>query len=198
MNLNLAEIALPVRLRPAKRMTDEQLMRFCAEHELLRVERDANGELIVMSPTWSETSSINAYLIYQLMKWADETNSGKVFDSNGGFTLPDGSMRAADAAWISWVRWNGLTDEQRHGFARVCPQFVVELCSASDPLGDLREKMRMWLENGAELAWLVDPKRKVVEVYRPECEPDVVEGTSAVMGEGPVAGFCLELGRIWG
>jgi Uma2 family endonuclease len=94
-----------------------------------------------MSPTWSETSSIKAYLTYQLMKWADETNSGKVFDSNGGFTLPDSSMRVADGAWISWQRWNALSDEQRRGFARVCPQFVMELPAASDSVTDLQEKM---------------------------------------------------------
>lgn len=54
MNLALSETELPVRLRFERPMTDDELMRFCAENELLRVERDANGELIVMSPTGTE------------------------------------------------------------------------------------------------------------------------------------------------
>jgi Uma2 family endonuclease len=91
-----------------------------------------------------------------------------------------------------------VTDAERKGFAPLCPEFVIELRSESDRLIPLQEKMRMWLANGAELAWLVDPSRKVVEIYRPGREAEVLEGGSTVEGEGPVAGFVLELGRIWG
>ena len=58
--------------------------------------------------------------------------------------------------------------------------------------------MRAWIENGVEVAWLVDPQLKTVEIYRPGREPEVLEGASAVEGEGPVAGFVLELGKVWG
>jgi Uma2 family endonuclease len=58
--------------------------------------------------------------------------------------------------------------------------------------------MSRWIGYGAELAWLVDPSRKAVEIYRPGREPEVLEGRSAVQGEGPVAGFVLELGKVWG
>ncbi len=57
--------------------------------------------------------------------------------------------------------------------------------------------MRLWIANGAQLAWLVDPMRKAVEIYRPGREPELVEGASCVEGEGPVAGFVLDLARIW-
>jgi Uma2 family endonuclease len=99
---------------------------------------------------------------------------------------------------ISWARLYSVTDAERKGFAPLCPEFVIELRSESDRLIPLQEKMRMWLANGAELAWLVDPSRKVVEIYRTGREAEVLEGHSAVYGEGPVAGFVLELGRIWG
>jgi Uma2 family endonuclease len=57
--------------------------------------------------------------------------------------------------------------------------------------------MVAWLENGAELAWLIDPSRKAIEIYRPGREPELLEGTSAVEGDGPVSGFVLELWRVW-
>jgi Uma2 family endonuclease len=57
--------------------------------------------------------------------------------------------------------------------------------------------MHIWIANSAQLAWLVDPSRKTVEIYRPGREPEVVEGASSVEGEGPVAGFVLDLARIW-
>jgi Uma2 family endonuclease len=198
MNLALAEIGLPLRLHPDRPLTDEALLRFCASNEPMQVEREPNGDLIIMSPTWSDTSSKNSNLIYQLYKWAEETGSGQVFESNAGFTLPDGSMRSPDAAWISWTVWNALPAERQRGFARICPQLIVELRSDSDLLTKVQEKMRQWIANGAELGWLIDPESKTVEVYRPGREPEVQEGQSAVYGEGPVVGFVLELGRIWG
>ena len=198
MNVALPEIDQPVRLRFERPMTDEELMRFCAANEMVRVERDANGELILMSPSGSGTGRTNSELIYQLAAWARETNSGATFDSNAGFTLPDGSMRSPDAAWIAWPRWNALSKQEQEGFAPICPEFVIELRSPSDSLSELQAKMRLWVANGAAVAWLVDPSRKAVEIYRPGREVEVLEGGSAVYGEGPVGGFVLELGRIWG
>src|SRR5665213_892252 len=108
MNLAFAETVLPARIRLARPMTDQELMDFCAENEVLRIERDANGELIVMSPTGLEGSSWNSEINADLTIWARQDGRGKVFDSNGGFTLPDGSLRSPDAAWVSWQRWNAL------------------------------------------------------------------------------------------
>jgi Uma2 family endonuclease len=198
MNLALPEINQPVRLRFARPMTDEELLRFCAENELLRVERDANGELIVMSPSGSEGGGFETDVTIELGIWARKDGRGKVFGSNAGFRLPDGSVRAADAHWVSWQRWNALSREDQKRFAPICPEFVIEVRSESDRLPDLQAKMQMWIANGAEVAWLVDPSRKTVEVYRPGREAEVLEGGSAVEGDGPVAGFVLELGRVWG
>ena len=120
------------------------------------------------------------------------------FDSSAGFRLRDGSVRSPDAAWVAWPRWNVLSEKQREEFPPICPEFVIELRSPSDRLPELQAKMRLWVANGAEVAWLVDPARKTVEVYRAGREAEVVEGGSAVEGDGPVAGFVLELGRVWG
>ena len=198
MNVALPEIDQPVRLRFDRPMTDEELMRFCAANEMVRVERDANGEIIVMSPSGSEGGGIETDVAVELAIWARKDGRGKVFGSNAGFRLPDGSVRAADAHWVSWPRWNALSEAERKGFAPLCPEFVIEVRSESDRLAELQDKMRMWLANGAEVAWLIDPSRKTVEVYRPGREVEVVEGGSAVEGDGPVAGFVLELGRVWG
>jgi Uma2 family endonuclease len=198
MNLALPEIDQPIRLRFESPMTDDEISRFCQANEAVRVEQDANGELIVMSPAGGGASNKNNNISYQLYKWAEETGSGITFDSSGGFRLPDGSMRSPDAALIAWSRWNALSEKQQEEFPPICPEFVIELCSPSDRLTPLQEKMLLWIANGAELAWLVDPSRKAVEIYRPGRKVEVVEGRSAVEGEGPVAGFVLELGRIWG
>jgi len=197
MNIALPETELPIRIRLDRPMTDEELFRFCAENEQVRVERDANGELIVMSPSGLEGSGRNSEIIADLTIWARLDGRGKVFDSNGGFTLPDGSMRAPDAAWVSFARWNALAREEQKRFARVTPEFLIELRSESDRLPDLEAKMRAWVMNGVEVAWLVDPLRKVVAIYRAGEPAEVLEDPSSVQGSGPVAGFELVMARIW-
>ncbi|WP_199312325.1 Uma2 family endonuclease [Limnothrix sp. FACHB-881] len=46
------------------------------------------------------------------------------------------------------------------------PNLVVEIKSQSDRVAKLREKLTMYLEQGAEVALLVDPDREIVELYR--------------------------------
>jgi Uma2 family endonuclease len=58
--------------------------------------------------------------------------------------------------------------------------------------------MHQWIANGAQLAWLIDPQRKVVEIYRPGEEPEIHEHPTSVHGTGPIAGFELVMSRIWG
>lgn len=195
-SINLPD--LPVRLTLDHPMSNEELLRFCAENDLLRIEREPNGDLSVMSPTGSGTGDTNSELNYQLKAWAKRTNTGVIFSSSAGFTLADGSMRSPDAAFISWPRWSSLTREQQRGFAPICPEFVIELRSPSDRLPDLQAKMGEWLRNGAELAWLIDPDVQRVEVYRPgRIQADVLEGVTSVFGEGPVDGFVLETASLW-
>ena len=107
-------------------------------------------------------------------------------------------MRSPDASWISFAKIARLTEAERATFAPVCPEFVIEVRSKSDRLKPLQEKMRLWLANGADLAWLIDPQRKVVEVCRPNEEPEIHEDPTSVQGTGPVQGFELVLSRIWG
>ena len=197
MNLALPEIDQPIRIRFEHPLTDDELLRFCAENDPLRVERDKNGDLIVMTPTGLEGGGVEGDVFGELRNWALQDGRGKAYGPNAGVTLPDSSVRAADASWVSWQRLNALTPEQRKTFAPVCPEFVIEVRSESDSLRELQAKMQMWVANGAEVAWLVDPSRKAVEVYRPGREAEVLEGGSAVEGDGPVAGFVLELGRVW-
>jgi Uma2 family endonuclease len=138
MNLAVSESELPVRLRFVRPMTDDELMRFCSENDPYKVERDVNGELIVMSPSGSEGGGVDTDVTVELSLWARQDGRGKVFGASAGFTLPDGSMRAADAHWVSWERWNALTSAQRKTFAPICPEFVIEVRSEKDRLAPLR------------------------------------------------------------
>ena len=197
MTLQLAELPLPVRLRPQTPMTDEELLRFCAANDGLRIERDKDGELIVMTPAGGETGDKNSDIIADLKIWTRQDGRGRSFDSNTGFTLPDGSMRAPDAAWIAGSRWNALSKEERSRFAPLCPDFIIELRSPSDALPELQAKMEQWIANGAQLAWLIDPIEQAVSIYRPGQAIEALHQPTSVQGDGVMAGFELVMARIW-
>jgi Uma2 family endonuclease len=197
MNLALADFQLPIRISRDRPITDGELMRLSADSRPLRLERDANGELIVMSPTGSEGGGIETDVALELGIWARVDGRGKVFGSNTGFKLPDSSVRAADAAWVSWQSWNAVSPAERKGYAPICPEFVIEVRSESDRLHELLAKMDQWIANGAEVAWLIDPIDKTLTIYRPGDEPEHLAHPTSVQGTGPIAGFELVMSRIW-
>lgn len=116
-------------------VTQEQFAALAAANRDLRLERTAQGELIVNPPTGWETGERNTSLTGQLYRWYEENEDlGKAFDSSTGFILPNGATRSPDASWVSQERWEALTPEQKGTFANICPDFVVELRSSSDSL----------------------------------------------------------------
>ena len=161
-----------------------------------RLELTAQGDLIVMPPESSWSGHRNAKISQYLGMWADQ-HGGYEFGSSAGFILPDGSCRSPDASWISSDRWNALSAEEKSGFARICPDFVVELRSPSDSLPDLEAKMEEYMANGASLGWLIDPLSKTATVYRAGSAPESLVGPQHLSGENVLAGFALNLASIF-
>lgn len=199
MNLDLSSLELPIRLRTDMPMSDEEFMQFSQENNPFRMEREANGEILVMTPTGYGTGSINRRISQALGNWADEDGRGDVLDSSTGFRLANGAVRSPDAAWVSHGRVEVLSKAQLEGFAPLCPEFVIELTSPSDRKKDVEAKvLDEWIANGAELAWLIEPKERRVTIYRPGQEAEVFEDPTSVQGTGCVAGFELVMERVWG
>lgn len=177
-------------------LTDEQFFQLCQNNRNLRFERKATGELIIMPPTGSDTGNRNGRLIQQLFNWTDTNDLGVAFDSSAGFKMPRGGNRSPDASWIQKERWDGLTEAQKQQFAPLCPDFVVELRSASDSLKELQDKMVEYLENGVRLGWLIDRQNLRVEIYRPGQDLEIIESPQSLSGEDVLPGFVLDLGPI--
>jgi Uma2 family endonuclease len=175
-------------------MNDEEFAEFCSEHPDLFFEMTAEGELIVMPPTFSLTSFRNQEIARQFASWAVQDGRGISGDSSGGFVLPNGARRSPDVSWILKADIAGLAPKS---YLHLCPAFVIELRSDSDRLRTLREKMCEWVGNGAQLAWLIDPDTRTVEVYRPRQEPEILSNIDSVAGTGPVSGFVLDLRTVW-
>ena len=186
--------AIVIRTESIGGLTDEQLFHFCRENRDLVIERNADGEIILMSPTGGKTGKRSGDIFTDLNVWSRKDGSGVAFDSSTGFILPNGAMRAPDAAWVTKARWRALTAAQQEHFPPLCPDFVVELRSASDQLNKLQQKMREWMDNGCRLAWLIDADEEKVYLYRTGKEPEVMSGfDKKLSGEDVLPGFAFDL-----
>ncbi|MFW9260158.1 Uma2 family endonuclease [Nostoc sp. CALU 546] len=194
--MNATTTTFPSTLKLKIDLTDEQFFQMCQKNRDYRFERTASGEILIMPPTGSDTGRRNVKISTQLDIWNSESNLGEVFDSSTGFTLPNGAERSPDASWVKIERWNALTPEQQEKFAPICPDFVVELRSRTDSLKELQEKMQEYIENGAQLGWLIDRKNKRVEIYRPGKDVEVLDNPAILSGENVLPGFVLNLQQI--
>jgi Uma2 family endonuclease len=189
--------AITLNLNSIIKLTSEQFYQLCEENPDLKLERNANGELIVMPPTGGETGKTNSKFNLQIGLWNEQTELGEVFDSSTGFTLPNKADRSPDASWVEKSRWSALTPEQREKFIPLCPDFVIELVSPSDSLKKTQEKMQEYMENGCRLGWLINRKKREVEIYRPGQDVEVLQSPLTLSGENVLPGFVLNLQKIW-
>lgn len=187
--------SLPRTLALDPPVTDAEFEALCRENTGIRLERTKEGIVRMNPPTGGFTSNGNYEIMGQIYEWHRKHGKGRVFDSGGGFHLADGSILSPDASYISEDRLKILPKGGLRGFPRICPDFVIELVSESDPLQSVKEKMNDWIVSGAQLAWLIDPYHRQVLIFRPGRAVEVVSG-DRIAGEGPVDGLVLDLARV--
>ncbi len=198
---------LPVRVLPEMRynffisiggdFTDQDFDRLVQLNSEMLCERTAEGVIEMMPPPKGDTGARNHRIGLQLGIWTDEDGTGVAFDSSAGFKLPNGATRSPDASWVERSRLAALGPKERKEYFPLCPDFVIELRSATDRLKRLKEKMEEYIANGAKLGWLLDPIRRKVYVYRPDAEVEVLEDPASVSGDPVLPGFTLDLKKIW-
>ena len=188
---------LAVRRPGAEKFSDHDYWAFCEANPDLRVERTAQGEIVIVPPASGESDYRSAEVIGDLRNWALRDGRGQTFGSSVQFFLSDGSGLSPDAAWVSNESLAKLTKQERKKFLRLSPEFVVEVLSPSDSLREAKAKMELWIANGVKLGWLIDGDAETVYVYRKGHPPRTRRHIPEIAGEGPVAGFVLDLGRIW-
>jgi Uma2 family endonuclease len=189
-------IALMVSRESGLRASTKAFWKLCVANPLLRLERSANGDVIVMAPAGADSGRRNGKLTMRLGKWSEQNDTGEFFDSSTGYTLPNGRICSPDASWIVRERWSNLPLVKRKRFAPICPDFVVEIRSPSDQLEDLREKMSLYLDQGVRLGWLLDPGTGLAEIYRPGRPVETLDRPATLSGEEVLPGFVLDLQGI--
>ncbi len=197
MEWSLTGLPLPIVLRPPSPLTDDELIAFSRKNKPYRIEKNIKGELVIMTPVGRSGGQREGKVFYQLENWAKLGGRGECDGSNTGWNLPDGSTLSPDASWTSTERIAAFSADEQERYLPLCPEFIVEVRSKSDSPSLLFAKMQTWIENGAQLAWMIDPYARTVTVFRPGREPEVLQKPDSVHGEGPVDGFALTMQEIW-
>ena len=174
-------------------LSDEQFYQLCHNNDDWRIEQNAAGELIIMPPIGAISGNRESDLNGFVWLWNRQTKLGKVFSSSTIFTLPKGGKRSPDVAWIANERWEALPREEQEKFARICPDFVIELRARTDSLSQLQAKMQEYLVSGLRLGWLIDPISQQVAIYRQNQEVEIVPLPTTLSGEDVLPEFTLEL-----
>ena len=187
-----------LKFTPNTQFTDDELFEFCVANKELRIERNKNGQIVIMPPTGSASGKRNFKASTLFGYWAlTHENLGYGFDSSTGFRLPSGAMRSPDTAWIKKERWDSLSGSEQRKFAPLTPDFVIEIRSESDSLNELQDKMQEWIENGCRLAWLIDPLEEKAYVYTTQGLVNTVETFNSTLSGGDVLpGFELDLSLL--
>lgn len=116
-------------LTPVGQLTSDAFYQMCCQHPDLKLERSAQGELIIQPPTGGETGQRNSKLAIRLGIWAEKDGTGITFDSSTAFHLPNGADRSPDAAWVHRDRWEILNAPPQLSGEDILPGFVLNLDS---------------------------------------------------------------------
>ncbi len=189
--------AVTVNFNPIIELTDDQFYQLCRANPDVKFERNANRELIIMSPTGGETGNYNFEIAADLAIWNRPNRLGVCFDSSTCFSLPQGGDRSPDVSWIKQERWDALTPEEKEKFPPIAPDFVLELMSPTDSLKKTQEKMQEYMDSAVKLGWLINRKTRRVEIYRLGQPVEVLESPTQLSGEDILPGFVLNLQNVW-
>jgi Uma2 family endonuclease len=181
---------------PSTRLTVadlEQLQGILCEAHLDYQLELVDGKIIIMGPSDIVSSEIGAELVRLLLNWVKPRKLGRVFESSGGFILPNSNLTAPD---VSFVTADRLKQSKRY-FAELVPDLVVEIKSQSDRLKPLREKIQSFIESGAKVGILIDPDKRTVTIYTPTAEPVVLRDGDMISIPELLPGWEIAVTELW-
>ncbi|MBD1828323.1 Uma2 family endonuclease [Microcoleus vaginatus GB1-A2] len=152
-----------------------------------------DGRLSIVGPSDIVSSEISSRLIAFLFAWINPRRLGRVFDSAGGFIMPDTNVKAPD---VSFVRAARLRQSPRY-FGELVPDLVVEIKSQSDRIKPIETKVLKFIELGAIVGILIDPDEETVTIYRSTGEPTVLANGDILTVAELFPGWELPVSELW-
>ncbi|WP_066424154.1 Uma2 family endonuclease [Anabaena sp. 4-3] len=151
------------------------------------------GNILLMGPSDIESSEIGAQLIYLLKLWINPRKLGRIFDSSGGFIMPNTDLRAPDVSFVAAERLKRTVRD----FAELVPDLVVEIKSKTDRISKLEDKVKLFLDLGARVGILINPDELTVSVYRPHGDVKVLTGDDKLTINELFPGWEIAISELW-
>ena len=166
-----------------------RFIEFCVENDDYEMEINEAGELVILPMAGFRGNRQETELNAELTIFR-RVSGGVNVSQTSRFRLPTGALRGPDAAWVAQERYDAITERERETVFPGAPDFVVEIRSISDNLRPLQRKMQLWMDGGARLGWLIDPRNRRVYIYRSgQPEPAMLEDPVTLDGEDVLSGF---------
>jgi Uma2 family endonuclease len=170
-------------------MTAQELLHY--SHEPFRTELVA-GRLVEMEPAGALHGAAAARICRLLANHVVAHALGEVFGAETGYALETGpdTVRAPDASFVSRARIDALGGIPSEYFPGP-PDLAFEVTSPRDSRGDVQSKTRSWLAAGTRVVVVVDPRRRVATIHRPDgashrfSGADVLDLSDVVPGLAP-------------
>ena len=176
---------------------DNLFARFCGRNSrsIWRFELSPDGEIIVLPPV-NYPGDFHENDMATDLRLRSREYGGESTGSNAAYRMQvTGGILSPDAAWTSPERWAAYPHPPGEPHP-VCPDFVVEIRSTYDNLAPLHAKMRLYMQNGALLGWLIDPSNRRVYIYRAgQTEAEPLESPPILSGEDVLPGFTFDVAR---
>ena len=152
-----------------------------------------NGRISIVGPSDIVSSEVGILFSRLLANWVYPRRVGRVFDSAGGFILPDSNLTAPD---VSFVRAARLRQSPRY-FGELVPDLVVEIKSQSDRIKPLVTKILNLIKLGAVMGILIDPDEETVTVYRHQGKPTILNNGDILTLPELFPGWELAISELW-
>ena len=155
------------------------------------------GELRKMSPSGSEHGAIIVNITILLGQYVKANKLGVCFGAETGFKIgsdPD-TVRAPDVAFVRSDRIpeRGIPKK----FWQGAPDLAVEVLSPGDTFSEVEEKVEQWLDAGARAVWAINPRRRIVSIFRPMTDATRLPEGEELDGGDVAPGFRCKVSEIF-
>jgi Uma2 family endonuclease len=153
-----------------------------------------DGEIVEKMPTELH-GLIAARFAGRMLPFVEDNDLGRV--------TVEARHRPADDCYNDRIPDVSFTSKARalpvveKGAVPQMPDLCIEIKSPHDKLLKMREKAMYYLANGARMVWLVIPEKRLIEVYRPDQDVEILTENDTLDGGDIVPGFSLALSYLF-
>jgi Uma2 family endonuclease len=187
---------------PAERILMKPAPGTATEKDLLRINNSGEhlcelvDSVLVEKAVGAKESFLACLIIHIINTYLDHHRHGIVLGADGLMRLVPGLVRPPDVSFISWDRLPGgeLSDEP---IPSLVPNLAIEVISKSNTRKEMERKLEEYFTTGVQLAWLVYPKKRTVEVYTSPTQKTVLGNSATLDGGDLLPGFSLPLATLF-